>query len=90
VLATDTPRVQIVLPEGTFPQWSAEQQYMEGDTVLVNRVPYVASWWSQGALPSAVVPDGEQSPWRIFTADEVTAALLQAESVESSALIVGG
>jgi chitinase len=72
VLATDTPRVQIALPVGTYADWSPTTVYNDGTRVLVEGVPYQARWWNQAVSPvsSDINPD---SPWRLLTADEVTA-----------------
>lgn len=72
VLATDTPRVQIVLPVGTYPDWAPVTIYTVGIRVLVDRVPYQARWWNQTVSPASA-DSSPDSPWRILTADEVTA-----------------
>lgn len=72
VLVTDTPRVQIVLPVGTYADWSPTTVYNAGTRVLIEGVPYQARWWNQTTSPASadINPD---SPWRLLTADEVTA-----------------
>ncbi len=72
VLATDTPRVQIALPVGTYSDWAPTTVYNAGTRVLVEGVPYQARWWNQATSPASadINPD---SPWRLLTADEVTA-----------------
>jgi chitinase len=75
VLATDTPQVQIALPEGSYPNWSATDIYQATDRVLLDGVPFQAKWWNQAESPSATALDGGTGPWRLLTGAEVTLQL---------------
>ncbi len=73
VLESDVPRVQIVLPVGSFAEWSPTSIYLVGDRVMVGEVPYEAKWWTQGDSPEASTVSEVPGPWRLLTGDEVTA-----------------
>jgi chitinase len=77
VLATDTPQVQILLPEGSYANWSPTEIYEASARVLLAGVPYQSKWWNQAASPSATALNGETGPWRLLTAIEVTERLEQ-------------
>ncbi|MEA9983973.1 MULTISPECIES: chitinase [Subtercola] len=73
VLAGETPYVVPTLPVGTYPDWSGNATYNEGDRVLFNTVPYVAKWWTRGDSPAAAVLSADSSPWLPLTAAQVAA-----------------
>ncbi|WP_104089071.1 MULTISPECIES: glycosyl hydrolase family 18 [unclassified Cryobacterium] len=77
VMATDTPQVQILLPEGSYANWSPTKIYEATERVLLAGVPYQSKWWNQAASPSATALNGETGPWRLLTAAEVTEKLAQ-------------
>ncbi|WP_213814497.1 chitinase [Glaciihabitans sp. dw_435] len=73
VLPTDKPRVQIILPVGTYPEWDPTKIYGENDRIMLGKVPYENQWWSQGDNPEASLVSPDSGPWRLLTSDEVTA-----------------
>ena len=77
VMATDTPQVQIALPEGSYANWSPTEIYEVTNRVLLEGVPYESKWWNQGASPSATALNGETGPWRLLTVAEVAEKLAQ-------------
>lgn len=70
VLATDTPFSLPQLAEGTYPEWSADQFYNQGDRVMYNGTGYEAKWWSQGQEPDGAVLDHDYSAWRMLDEGE--------------------
>ena len=67
VLEDDVPFALPTLPEGTFPEWSADTLYQQGDRVMYNGTGYEAKWWSQDAVPDRSVLDRDYSPWFLVT-----------------------
>ncbi|KAA9134584.1 chitinase [Microbacterium caowuchunii] len=67
VLEDDVPFVLPTLPEGTFPEWSADTVYQQGDRVIYRGTGYEAKWWSEGAVPDRSVLDRDYSPWFLVT-----------------------
>lgn len=68
VLDTDTPFALPTLPAGTYPDWSADTLYDQGDIVLFNGTAYEARWWSQAKSPDRSVLDRDYSPWKLLAA----------------------
>lgn len=62
---------QSKLPKGTYPEWSGNKTYEEGDRVLFNGIPYQAKWWNRGDSPAAASSDPEGSPWTPLTQNEI-------------------
>lgn len=71
VLPGETPYTPNTVPVGTYPDWSGEGVYQEGDRVLFKGVPYEAKWWTQGDSPAATKADSDGSPWVPLTAAQV-------------------
>jgi len=68
VVAGDHPPKLPTLPAGTYPGWSAAQNYTSGDRVLLGGLPYQAKWSSLGASPATEAFDPSSSPWQpLFT-----------------------
>lgn len=61
VMPGETPAPLPTLPEGSYPQWDADETYVAGTRVQLGLVPYEAKWWSQGQEPGQAVAGG--SPW---------------------------
>ncbi|WP_120338061.1 chitinase [Cryobacterium soli] len=66
VLENDTPFTLPTLPDGTYPDWSAETLYDQGDIVQLDGTAYEARWWSQGKSPDRSVLDRDYSPWKLL------------------------
>jgi chitinase len=64
VLATDRAPTLPRLKEGTYPDWSPHVSYRQGDRVLVDRLPYVAKWYTVGTPPNSESADPSAAPWK--------------------------
>lgn len=71
VLPGETPYVVPMLPPGTYPDWSGDTVYHEGDRVLYDGVLFEAKWWTQGDSPAAASDDPDGSPWIPLTAAQI-------------------
>ena len=71
VLPGETPYVVPTLPPGTYPDWSGDTVYREGDRVLYEGVPFEAKWWTQGDSPAAASDDLDGSPWVPLTVAQI-------------------
>jgi chitinase len=68
VLPSDRTPTLTTLPPGTFPNWSRTTVYKKGDRVLYRGLPYVAAYWTKGAVPDPEPLDVSAAPWRpLFT-----------------------
>ena len=52
------------LPAGTYPAWSVDAQYQDGDKVLYQGLPYAAKWSNQGVSPATQSTDPSGSAWK--------------------------
>ena len=52
------------LAAGTYPAWSVDTQYQQGDKVLYQGLPYQAKWINQGVSPAAQSTDPSGSAWK--------------------------
>ena len=75
VLPDETPVPQATLPAGTYPDWSGESVYLQGDRVLLDGTPYESKWWTQGDSPAASSADPDSSPWVPLTQAQITAVV---------------
>ncbi len=64
VLATDRAPTPIVAPGADYPGWSSSSQYLVGDRVTFQGLPYAARWTNQGASPADQANDPWGSPWQ--------------------------
>lgn len=64
VLKTDRAPKLPLSPVGTHPAWSAAKAYRAGARVLYHRLPYKASWYTQGDTPGELGPNGTISAWK--------------------------
>lgn len=68
VSPTDTPFTPATVAQGTYPAWSLDQLYAQGDKVLFNGLPYEARWPNKSSAPSTLFPVGPDSAWNpLFT-----------------------
>jgi cellulose synthase/poly-beta-1,6-N-acetylglucosamine synthase-like glycosyltransferase/chitodextrinase len=51
------------MPAGTYPAWSVNTQYEDGDKVLYQGLPYQAKWSNQGVSPATESTDPSGSAW---------------------------
>lgn len=65
VLAEDEPFALPTVAAGTYPDWTPEGVYQKGAAVVVDGVPFVAKWWTQGENPMDSVTDRDRSAWRL-------------------------
>lgn len=71
VLSGEKPVQQPTLPEGTYPEWSGNDEYEGGDRVLFEGVPFQAKWWNQGESPAASAANSDNSPWISLTQSQI-------------------
>ncbi len=63
VLPGEKPLPKLILPFGTYPQWSGTEIYQAEDRVIFMDTPYEAKWWTQGDSPAAATSNPDSSPW---------------------------
>lgn len=71
VLPGEKPVTQLVLPKGTYPQWSGRTEYIAGQRVMFEGTPYQAKWWNQGESPAAAASNADSSPWLPLTQKQI-------------------
>ena len=64
VLTTDRPPKVKRLAAGTYPAWSPAKVFKASARVLYHRLPYQATWYTQGDRPGQTGVDGAPSPWK--------------------------
>jgi chitinase len=64
VLRTDRAPALPRVPAGTYPDWSPSKVYRAGARVLRHRLPYRASWYTQGDVPGGTGRGDAPSPWK--------------------------
>ncbi|MCB0996928.1 MAG: hypothetical protein KDB21_17665 [Acidimicrobiales bacterium] len=65
VLPDDRPApTPTPLPDGTYPEWSDDEVYEEGDRVLLDGYAYEAKWWTEGDRPDEEVSNSWDTPWQ--------------------------
>lgn len=60
----DAPFTPTTVASGTYPAWSHDQLYAQGDRVLFEGLPYEARWPNQAEAPSTLFPVGPDSAWK--------------------------
>lgn len=78
VLPGERPVPVPTVEPGTFPDWSGEAVYVNGDRVLFDGLPYEAKWWTRGDSPQAAETEPDNSPWLPLDAADVIAGLAPA------------
>ncbi|WP_373418358.1 chitinase [Arthrobacter sp. BF1] len=71
VLPGDKPAPQVSVPEGTYPQWSAEKAYLQGDRVMFDGRIFEAKWWTRDESPLAAMQGSPASAWKMFSNAQV-------------------
>jgi cellulose synthase/poly-beta-1,6-N-acetylglucosamine synthase-like glycosyltransferase/chitodextrinase len=64
VVPGDHAQAVATLPAGTYPAWSQDTQYNNGDKVLYEGLPYQARWNNQGVSPATESTDPSGSAWK--------------------------
>ena len=54
----------VLLAQGTFPRWSPNAVYRQGDRVTFEGLPYEARWYTQGDQPLDDLPADPGTPWQ--------------------------
>jgi chitinase len=75
VLPNEKPITQATLPDGTYPDWTGETAYNEGDRVLFNGTPFQAKWWNKSQSPAAYSSNADASAWVPLTQEQVNEVL---------------
>lgn len=75
VLPGETPLPAPTLPAHTYPAWLPGTVYHTGDRVMLEGIPFVAQWWTQGENPTGPSTLSDPSPWRQLTEREFQIAL---------------
>ncbi len=71
VLPGDKPIPAIVVPDGTYPDWSPTLIYEKGDRVLFGGRILETKWWNQGESPQAALDGSSNAAWVLLADDEV-------------------
>lgn len=71
VLQGEKPIKQQTLPAGTYPDWTGNSEYKEGDRVIFEGIPYQAKWWNKSQSPKAASSDPAGSPWVALKQSEI-------------------
>jgi chitinase len=67
VLPTDRPRTtDTTVPPSSYPDWSADTVYQQGDRVTYGGTAYQAKWWTRGDRPSDDVDRPWDTPWEVI------------------------
>jgi len=74
VLVGEVPVVRPSVAPGTYPAWSQDTVYRQGERVLLDGVAFAAKWYTVGSSPDARSSQSEPSPWRQLTDAEVRKA----------------
>lgn len=77
VLPGDRPKPEVVIPAGTYPDWSTATVYHKGDRVMLEGHVFEAKWWVQAESPEASLQGATESAWMKLSNDEI-ATLLEA------------
>lgn len=72
VLPSDKPFTLPTVPAGTYPEWDEKTNYAAGEHVVVDDVPFVSKWWTQGDDPMDAVTDQTQSAWQLLDSDSAS------------------
>lgn len=75
VLPGDKPTPDVVVPAGTYPEWSAATVYHQGDRVMLGGRVFEAKWWVQAESPEASLEGSTGSAWQKVSNDELTKLL---------------
>lgn len=75
VLPGEKPIVLASVPADTYPSWSGDKTYTDGDRVMLNGIAYEAKWWTQGDSPEASSQDPDSSPWSALTQKQILTVL---------------
>ncbi|WP_432641310.1 carbohydrate-binding protein [Arthrobacter polaris] len=70
VLPGDKPAPQQTVPAGTYPLWTAEKIYLQGDRVMFDSRIFEAKWWNREESPLAAMQGSPSSAWKMFTNDQ--------------------
>jgi len=57
------PKLELLV-HGTFPAWSPDSVYQQGDRVTYAGLPYQARWYTKGDQPVAALPADPGAPWQ--------------------------
>lgn len=71
VLPGDRPAEVLVVPVGTYAEWSTSLVYQQGQRVLLGDRAFEAKWWTQGESPQAALDGSDSSPWLLLGDAEV-------------------
>lgn len=77
VLPGDRPVPPVLAPAGTYPQWSGRTVYTKGERVLFQGRVFEAKWWTEGDSPEAALQGAENTPWEMFSNEQVRKLLKQ-------------
>ncbi|TFC90616.1 glycosyl hydrolase family 18 [Cryobacterium breve] len=85
VLPGDRPVPVLTVPAGTYPEWSTEIVYQQGDLVLFSDRVLIAKWWNRSDSPQAALEGATASPWRLLKNEEVQDILSELAAAEPTA-----
>lgn len=80
VLPGDKPIPQVTAPAGTYPAWSAEDTYQQGDRIMFEGRIFEAKWWTRNESPLAAMQGSPSSAWKLFTNAQVQQLLTGPDS----------
>ncbi|WP_035748847.1 chitinase [Arthrobacter sp. 35W] len=75
VLPGDKPRPDVVVPAGTYPEWSPTTVYLKGDRAMLEGHVFEAKWWVQAQSPEAALQGATDSAWLKLSNDEMSKIL---------------
>jgi chitinase len=73
VLPGEHPVEPVLLPAGTYSEWTGTEAYPEGSRVVVDQYAFEAKWWNQGDSPVTASIDPDDSAWVRLTDAQVRA-----------------
>ncbi|WP_125610476.1 chitinase [Specibacter cremeus] len=71
VLPGDRPLPEVTVPAGTYPEWSADKVYRQGERILFDGHVFEAKWWTRTDSPEAALQGSADSPWLKLKNDAV-------------------
>jgi len=71
VLPGDRPAEVLVVPAGTYAEWSGATVYQQGERVLLGTRAFESKWWTQGDSPQASLDGSDSSPWLLISDADV-------------------
>lgn len=80
VLPGDKPVPELSIPAGTYPQWSAEKTYLQGERVMFDGRIFESKWWTRDESPLAAMQGSPSSAWKMFTNVQVQQLLTERDA----------